>query len=99
MAPVAIVTVEIRADPGDRSMDGLPKDIVSPDAVGEIDPVTLTVLVSPRLVNVIVEVVEPPARKLVGDAGPATRIKSAVTVTLNVELCDTEPLVPTTMTV
>ena len=94
-----IVTVEIRVDPGDRATVGLLIDIESPGAVGEENPVTLTVPVSPRLVKVTVKVVEPPATKLVGEGVLATIVKSAVTVTLTVVLCDTVPLVPTMLTV
>ena len=74
-------------------------EIASPSAVGEENPVTLTVPVNPRLVKVTVKDVEPPATKLAGDGVPATRLKSAVTITVTVVLCDTEPLVPITPTV
>src|SRR3989454_3937477 len=53
--------------PGDRTIVGLLMDIARPSAVGEENPVTLTVPVNPRLVKVIVKVVEPPATKLAGD--------------------------------
>jgi len=85
----------MRLDPGDRIIEGLLIEIASPRAVGEVNPVTLTVPVSPRLVKVTVKVVEPPATKLVGDGVPATIVKSAVTITPTVVLCETEPLVPT----
>ena len=90
-----IVTVEMRLDPGDRTIVGLLMDIASPRAVGEENPVTLTVPVNPRLVKVTVKVVEPPATKLAGDGVLATRVKSALTITLTVVVCEIEPLVPT----
>ena len=93
------VTVEIRLDPGDRVIEGSPMEIASPSAVGEENPVTLTVPVNPRLVKVRVKVVEPPATKLAGEGVPPTMVKSAVTITVTVVLCETEPLVPTTPTV
>jgi hypothetical protein len=99
LAPVAIVRVETLTEPGESTMDGLVNDIVSPCAVGEDDPFTLAVPVSPRLVKVRVEVVEPPATKLAGDGEPTARVKSRITVTLTVVLCETEPLVPITATV
>ena len=90
-----IVTVEIRLDPGDRTIVGLLTDIARPSAVGEENPVTLTVPVNPRLVKVTVKVVEPPATKLAGEGVPATIEKSAVTITTTDVLCVIEPLVPT----
>ncbi len=98
-ALVAIVRVETLTEPGDSMIEGLANDIVSPEAVGEDDPFTLAVAVSPRLVKVTVEVVEPPATKLAGDGEPTIKVKSPITVTLTVVLCETEPLVPTTVTI
>ncbi len=88
-----IVTVEIRLDPGDRTRVGLLMDIASPRAVGEENPVTLTVPVNPRLVKVTVKVVEPPATKLAGEGVPATIEKSPVTITATDVLCVIEPAV------
>ena len=98
LASVVMVTVEIRLDPGDRSIDGLLRDTASPSAVGVENAVALTTPVSPRLVTVTVNVVEPPAVKLAGEGDPATRVKSPVIVTVKLLLCDTVPLVPTMFT-
>jgi hypothetical protein len=79
-------------------MEGLLTVTARPNAVGEANPVTLIVPVSPRLVRVTVKVVEPPATKLAGDGLLPTSVKSPATVTLTVVLWDTEPLVPKTVT-
>src|SRR2546427_13246110 len=70
-------------------------DIARPSAVGEENPVTLTVPVNPRLAKVTVKVVEPPATKLAGEGVPATVEKAAGTITATDGLCVIEPLVPT----
>lgn len=91
--------MEIRLDPGDRSIDGLLRDTASPSAVGVENDVALTTPVSPRLVTVTVKVVEPPAIKLAGEGDPATRVKSPVMVTVMPVSCETVPLEPTMFTV
>jgi hypothetical protein len=52
-----------------------------PVAAGETVADSPTLPVKPRLLTVIVEVVEPPAVKLAGVAAPAASVKSPTTVT------------------
>lgn len=53
---------------------------VIPMAAGDTVAESATLPVNPRLLAVIVEVAEPPAVKLAGDAALAAIVKSAVTV-------------------
>ena len=59
---------------------------VIPVAAGATVAVSATLPVNPRLLAVKVEVAEPPAVKLAGVATLAARVKSAVTVTVTVEV-------------
>ncbi len=98
-AVVAMVRAEVALDPGVRLTLVGARVAVSPVAAGETAAVKPTLPVNPRLPAVTVEVAELPATKLAGLAAEAVTVKSAVTVTVTVAVCDRAPLVPVTVTV
>ena len=78
-----MVRVEVAEEPGVRlTLVGLGV-AARPVAVGEIEVVRDTLPVNPRLPTVIVDVAEPPARK-VAVVGLAVTVKSEVTVSVTV---------------
>ncbi len=97
-AVVAIVRVDVALEPGVRLTLVGARVAVSPVAAGETAAVKPTLPVNPRLPAVTVEVAELPATT-VAVVGLAETVKSAVTVTVTVAVCDRAPLVPVTVTV
>jgi hypothetical protein len=89
---VAIVSVDVPVNPGVRVMLVGANVKVMPVAAGATVAESETLPVSPRLLAVIVEVAEPPAVKLAGDAAPAARVKSAVTTSVMAVELVVEPL-------
>ena len=69
-------------DPTVRPMFFVLNELVSPAALGDIAADSETVPLKPKLVKVIVLVVEPPATKLEGDGAPARSLKSGLTTRL-----------------
>jgi hypothetical protein len=80
-AVVAIVRVEVPVEPAVRLILVGTKVKVMPVAAGDTVADNATLPVKPRLLAVIVEVADPPAVKLAGDAAPAAIVKSPTTVT------------------
>lgn len=76
--------------PGVRATLALLKASERPD--GADTAVNITVPVSPKLVNVTVDVEFAPARNICGAGAEALRAKSADIPKLNVSWCDNEPL-------
>jgi hypothetical protein len=72
---------------------------VIPVAAGANVAESATLPVKPRLFAVIVEVADPPAVKLAGDAPLAEIAKSPTTVTVTVAMWEVVPLEPVTVTV
>jgi hypothetical protein len=83
-AVVAIVSVDVEVEPGVRLTLVGAKVKVIPVAAGDTVADNATLPVKPRLLTVIVEVADPPAVKLAGDAAPAVTVKSPTTVMLTV---------------
>jgi len=79
-----MVRVEVPEDPGVRLMLVRLKAKVIPVAAGATVADNATLPVKPRLLAVMVEVVDPPAVKLAGVAAPAAIEKSPTTVTVTV---------------
>ncbi len=79
-----MISTEVPVEPGVRLMLVGAKVNVIPAAAGETTAERATLPVNPRLLAVIVEVAEPPAVKLAGDAAPAVTVKSPTTLTLTV---------------
>jgi hypothetical protein len=94
---VVTVRVVVLALPGDSlTGDGL-NDEVRP--LGELVADSDMLPVNPALLRVMEEVVYPPATKLLGDAGLADIVKSAVTLAVSVVEWMIVPLVPVIVTV
>jgi hypothetical protein len=98
-AVVAIVSVDVADDPGVRLTLVGAKVNVIPVAAGATVAESATLPVKPRLLTVTMEVADPPAVKLAGDAAPAATVKSPTTVMLTVAVWDRVPLAPVTVTV
>jgi hypothetical protein len=81
---VAIVSVLVPEEPVVRLMLVGKNVNVIPGAVGETVVDNPTLPVNPRLFDVMVEVVDPPAMMLAGVAGPADIVKSPTTVSVTV---------------
>lgn len=73
-------------------------ELVIPATVGDVVADSDTVPLKPKLSNVIVLVVEPPATKPAGEGIPPTMLKSALTITVKVTECARVPLVAVTVT-
>ncbi len=85
-AVVETVSVDVPVDPGVRLMlVGLNVKVI-PVAAGDTVAERATLPVKPRLLDVMVEVAEPPEMKLAGVSALALMLKSLVTVTVTVEL-------------
>jgi hypothetical protein len=89
----------VPVDPGVRLILVGANVKVIPVAAGATVADSATLPVKPRLLAVIVEVAEPPAVKLAGDATLAAIVKSPTTVTLTVAVRVVAPLVPVTVIV
>lgn len=95
---VVIVSVEVELEPGVKvALVGLTAT-VRPVAVGDTAADSVTVPVNPKLLTVIVEVPELPARMETA-VGLAVTVKSEVTVKVNAAVCVVVPLTPLTVTV
>ncbi len=75
---VAMVRTEVPIPPAVKVTGLVPKVKVRPVTGVAVDPARVMLPVKPRLPRVIVEVVEPPARKLVGEGASAVMSKSGI---------------------
>ncbi len=99
-AIVDTIRLELADPPGISVTLDAPKDNMGPlDTTGETPPVKRRVPVKPVLVRAIVDIVEPPATKLLGVGELAEGVKSLATVTRSVTEWVVAPLVPVTVTV
>jgi len=96
---VAIVRVDVPVPPGVKLTLVGANVKVMPVAAGDTVAERPTLPVKPALVRVMVDVAELPAKKLAGVAALAAIVKSAVTVTVTVDVCVIDPLTPVTVTV
>jgi len=94
-----MVRVDVPEDPRVRLILVGANVNVIPVAAGATVADRATLPVKPRLLEVTVEVAEPPATKLAGVAAPTATVKSPTTVTVTVAVCVIAPLVPVTVTV
>ncbi len=99
-AIVDTIRMELIEPPGISVTLDAPRDNAGPlDTTGETTPVKRRVPVKPVLVRSIVDIVEPPATKLLGVGELAEGVKSLVTVTRTMTEWVVDPLVPVTVTV
>ncbi len=85
-------------DPTVKTIFLVLNEFASPAALGAKVADKDTVPLKPRLFNLTVPVVEPPATKLEGDNAPTIILKSELTIRFNVTEWTRVPLAPETVT-